>query len=131
MLRLSDILELPVVRRALPDVVAGSEGLDRELRWAHVIELAEPDDVLKGGELVLTTGIGAGARERDQRRWIRSLIAQGAAAVAVVVASCPSTSSAGACASSINVHPRTSRRHISASARAAQWTLRRVLFHNG
>ena len=70
MLRLRDILELPVVRRALPDVVAGADGLDRELRWAHVIELAEPDDVLKGGELVLTTGIGAGTRERDQRRWI-------------------------------------------------------------
>ncbi|HEX2409547.1 MAG TPA: PucR family transcriptional regulator [Solirubrobacteraceae bacterium] len=87
MLRLQDILELPVVRRALPDVVAGSDGLDRELRWAHVIELAEPDDVLKGGELVLTTGIGAGARERDQRRWIRSLIGQGPAAVAVELGS--------------------------------------------
>ena len=87
MLRLRDILELPVVRRALPDVVAGADGLERELRWAHVIELAEPDDVLKGGELVLTTGIGAGMRERDQRRWIRSVLAQGAAAVAVELGS--------------------------------------------
>ena len=87
MLRLRDILELPVVRRALPDVVAGADGLDRELRWAHVIELAEPDDVLKGGELVLTTGIGAGTRERDQRRWIASVLDQGPAAVAVELGS--------------------------------------------
>jgi PucR family transcriptional regulator, purine catabolism regulatory protein len=87
MLRLTDVLELPVFRRSLAEVVAGAEGLDRELRWAHVIEMADPSDLLKGGELVLTTGIGAGARERDQERWIASLIEQGAAAVAVELGS--------------------------------------------
>ena len=85
--RLGDILDLPVVRRALPEVVTAADALDRELRWAHVIEMAEPDDVLKGGELVLTTGIGAGTRERDQRRWIASVLGQGAAAVAVELGS--------------------------------------------
>ena len=87
MLRLNDVLELPVFRRALAEVLAGEEGLDRELRWAHVIEMADPSDLLKGGELVLTTGIGAGTRERDQERWIASLIEQGAAAVAVELGS--------------------------------------------
>ncbi len=87
MLRLKDVLELPVFRRSLAEVVAGAEGLDRELRWAHVIEMADPSDLLKGGELVLTTGIGAGPRERDQERWIASLIEQGAAAVAVELGS--------------------------------------------
>ena len=42
--------------------MAGHDGLDRELRWAHVIEMPDPDDLLKGGELVLTTGLGAGAK---------------------------------------------------------------------
>jgi purine catabolism regulator len=83
MLTLADVLELPVVRRALPEVITGEAGLDRELRWAHVIEMADPSDLLKGGELVLTTGIGAGARERDQTRWIASLLEQGAVGVAV------------------------------------------------
>ncbi len=83
MLTLAEFLDLPVVRRALPEVIAGAGGLDRELRWAHVVEMADPSDLLKGGELVLTTGIGTGTRERDQRRWIGSLIEQGAAAVAV------------------------------------------------
>jgi purine catabolism regulator len=87
MLRLKDVLELPVFRRSLAEVIAGEEGLDRELRWAHVIEMADPSDLLKGGELVLTTGIGAGDRERDQERWIASLIEQGAAAVAVELGS--------------------------------------------
>jgi PucR family transcriptional regulator, purine catabolism regulatory protein len=87
MLRLSEVLELSVVRRALPEVIAGAEGLDRELRWAHVIEMPDPSDLLKGGELVLTTGIGAGTREHDQGRWIASLIEQGAAGVAVELGS--------------------------------------------
>ena len=87
MLRLKDVLELPVFRHALAEVIAGADGLDRELRWAHVIEMADPSDLLKGGELVLTTGIGAGTREHDQTRWIASLIAQGAAAVAVELGS--------------------------------------------
>src|SRR5919106_917241 len=87
MLRLKDALELPVFRRSLAEVIAVAEGLDRELRWAHVIEMADPSDLLKGGELVLTTGIGAGDVERDQERWIASLIEQGAAAVAVELGS--------------------------------------------
>jgi purine catabolism regulator len=64
-------------------VITGAEALDRELRWAHVIEMADPSDLLKGGELVLTTGIGAGAQERDQARWIATLVDQGPAAVMV------------------------------------------------
>src|SRR5918997_6137448 len=87
MLRLAELLELPVFRRALAEVIAGADGLDRELRWAHVIEMADPTNLLKGGELVLTTGIGAGTRERDQRRWIESVIEQGAAALAVELGS--------------------------------------------
>ncbi len=83
MLTLAEVLELPVVRRGLPEIVAGHEHLDRELRWAHVIEMPDPDDVLKGGELVLTTGLGAGARAGARRAWIGSVLRQGAAAVAV------------------------------------------------
>ena len=83
MLTLAEVLELPVVRRGLPEVVTGSDELGRELRWAHVIEMPEPDDLLKGGELVLTTGLGAGTRAEGQRVWIESVLAQGAAAVAV------------------------------------------------
>ena len=81
MLSLAEVLELPVVRRALPEVVTGAS--DRELRWAHVIEMPDPADLLKGGELVLTTGLGAGADAAHQARWIGSLIEQGIAALAI------------------------------------------------
>jgi purine catabolism regulator len=83
MLTLAQVLDLPVLRRALPEVVAGGDALDRELRWAHVIEMPDPSDLLKGGELVLTTGIGAGAAAVEQTRWIESVIEQGAVGVAV------------------------------------------------
>src|ERR1700761_8364190 len=87
MLTLAQVLELPVVRRALPEVLTGAGGLDRELRWAHVIEMPDPDDLLKGGELVLTTGLGAGDEPAHQRAWIASLVAQGMAALAVELGS--------------------------------------------
>src|SRR4051794_11856414 len=83
MLTLAEVLELPLVRRALPEVVVGHEVLDRELRWAHTLDTSDPSGLLKGGELVLTTGIGAGVRESDQARWIAVVLEQGAAALAV------------------------------------------------
>src|ERR1700754_2440618 len=83
MLSLSDVLELPVVRRALPEVVVGEPALGREVRWAHVIEMPDPDDLLKGGELVLTTGLGASSDPAHQEAWTASLVEQGLAALAV------------------------------------------------
>src|SRR3954469_20659937 len=81
MLSLADVLKLPVVRRALPELITGSVAC--ELRWSHVIEMRDPDDLLKGGELVLTTGLGAGDEPAHQATWIKSLIEQGMAALAV------------------------------------------------
>ena len=74
MLSLADVLDLPVVRRALPEVVIGDAALGREIRWAHVIEMPDPDDLLKGGELVLTTGLGAGDGARHQALWTASSV---------------------------------------------------------
>src|SRR4051812_7336146 len=84
MLSLNDVLELPVVRRALPQVVVGAGALEREIRWAHVIEMPNPDDLLKGGELVLTTGLGA---REDPGAWTASLLHQGMAALAIELGS--------------------------------------------
>src|SRR4051794_25923522 len=87
MLSLADVLDLPVVRRALPEVVVGRPALGREVRWAHVIEMPQPDDLLKGGELVLTTGLGAGADPAHQAAWTASLTEQRLAAPAVELGS--------------------------------------------
>ena len=82
-LSVAGALALPILRRALPEVVAGQEGLDRTVRWVHVVDVPEPDELLRGGELVLSTGTGPGLDEDAQRHFIRSLSDQGAAALLI------------------------------------------------
>jgi PucR family transcriptional regulator, purine catabolism regulatory protein len=84
MLTLAEVLELPVVRRGLPQVVAGEGSLGTALRWAHVIEMPDPADLLRGGELVLTTGLGA---QDGPGPWVEALLEQGLAALVVELGS--------------------------------------------
>ncbi len=44
--------------RGLPEVVAGRGALARRVRWVHVLDVEDPSDLLRGGELVLSTGRG-------------------------------------------------------------------------
>lgn len=62
------VLELPVVRRGVPEVVAGANLIDRPLRWVHAAEVQNIASLLKGGELLLTTGMGLGSDAVRQRR---------------------------------------------------------------
>ncbi len=76
-------LALPVLRHAVPEVLAGEENLERVVRWVHIVDVPEPDDLLRGGELVLSTGLGPGNDPAGQRQFIRSLSDQGAAGLVV------------------------------------------------
>lgn len=66
-------LELPVLKRGVPEVVAGHGELDRPIRWVHTTELADIATLLKGGELLLTTGMGIGRRAPEQRALVETL----------------------------------------------------------
>ncbi|WP_405800330.1 PucR family transcriptional regulator [Streptomyces sp. NBC_01506] len=76
-------LELPGLRGGLPEVVAGSDQLGRTVRWVHAGEVPNIASLLKGGELLLTTGIGLGTRPADQRAFVRRLADRGIAALVV------------------------------------------------
>ncbi|MHC5906668.1 PucR family transcriptional regulator ligand-binding domain-containing protein, partial [Streptomyces sp. S6] len=76
-------LELPGLRRGLPEVLAGAEGLERGVRWVHAGEVPHIASLLKGGELLLTTGYGLGTRPADQRAFVRTLAERGIAALVV------------------------------------------------
>ncbi|MGP3927045.1 PucR family transcriptional regulator [Streptomyces sp. 8N616] len=76
-------LELPALRRGLPEVVASEDHLDRPVRWVHAGEVPDIASLLKGGELLLTTGLGLGTRPADQRTFVRTLAERGIAALVV------------------------------------------------
>lgn len=76
-------LELPALRRGLPEVVAGSERLDRTIRWVHTGEVSNIAALLTGGEMLLSTGMGIGSRAADQRRFVRALAERNAAALVI------------------------------------------------
>ena len=54
MLTVNDVLHLPVVQAADPQVLCAA-GMDAQLRWVHVTESTENIDLLLGRELILTT----------------------------------------------------------------------------
>ncbi|MCI3243559.1 PucR family transcriptional regulator [Streptomyces spinosisporus] len=76
-------LELPGLRSGLPEVLAGEDRLQRTVRWVHAGEVPNIASLLKGGELLLTTGYGLGTRPADQRAFVRTLAERGIAALVV------------------------------------------------
>ncbi len=80
---LRQVLALPTVQRALPEVLAGQDSLDREIRWVHSAEVANIASLLKGQELLLTTGMGIGRSPDEQRTFVAALAERGVAALAV------------------------------------------------
>ena len=56
------------MRHGSPRLVAGEDGLDRPVRWVHVAEVPDIATLLRGGELVLTTGIGLPADDAGAAR---------------------------------------------------------------
>ena len=72
-LRIQDVLMRPVFKGA--QLLAGASGVDRPLRWIHILDVLEVRDMIRGGELVLTTGMGFSRCTEDFRSYIEQLIA--------------------------------------------------------
>lgn len=79
----AEVLELDVLRRGSPQVVVGSGGLQRPVRWVHISELADIAGMLHGGELVLTTGVMLPDDKESLARYIDGLADVGAAGLVV------------------------------------------------
>ncbi|WP_344614513.1 PucR family transcriptional regulator [Dactylosporangium salmoneum] len=78
-----EVLDLEPVRNGAPRVVAGERGLDAAVRWVHSSEVPDIATLLRGGELVLTTGIGLPPDDAGLRRYIADLAEVGACGLAV------------------------------------------------
>ncbi|HLQ22452.1 MAG TPA: PucR family transcriptional regulator ligand-binding domain-containing protein, partial [Gemmatimonadales bacterium] len=73
-LTVADLLGIPGVEL---NPVAGQAGLSNTIRWVHVSELEDPTPWLKGGELLLTTGMGVGTTAAAQRAYLGRLTKAG------------------------------------------------------
>lgn len=82
-MRLSQALDLAALEDA--ELVAGRAGVDREVRWAHVVDIPDPLPWVSPGQLLLTTGFSWPDAPADQRRLVHDLGGRGLAGVALAV----------------------------------------------
>ncbi len=83
----AEVLALEPVRNGAPTVLAAADRLDAPVRWVHVIELAQAAHLLRGGELVLSTGIGLPDDAAGLQYYVAELAAVGVSALAVELGS--------------------------------------------
>src|ERR1700736_5918381 len=83
---LDEVLALEVCRRGRPAVVAGHDRLDTPVRWVHAIELTDVARLLRGGELVLSTGIALPDDDRLLTAYVTELAHVGVAGRPVILA---------------------------------------------
>ncbi len=80
MLTVHDLVSNPTLRTQM---VAGSAGINRELTWAHSVELPEPWAWLGNGELLMTTGQNFPCDPAGQVDFIRKLDSNGISGLAL------------------------------------------------
>lgn len=78
---IDQIIALPVLQAGAPEVIGGG-GLDRAVRWVHISDVADLSDLLRGGELVLTTGQPL-VNTRVRKSYLTGLAKAGAAGLVI------------------------------------------------
>ena len=76
-------MRLPTIQAGDPVVLSGESYLDRAIRWVHVAEVANIADLLRGGELLLTTGQALTSSPANQRGFMEALVERGIAGLVV------------------------------------------------
>lgn len=71
-LTVKDILQRNTFQNA--KVVAGNNGLIKQIRWTHILETNEFDSLINGGELILTTGAGLQLDSPTELTYVNNLI---------------------------------------------------------
>jgi purine catabolism regulator len=69
------VLALPVLAAGRPKVVAGADHLDHQVRWAHVAEVEDISELLRGDELILTTGVALPRTDEGIETFVQGLAA--------------------------------------------------------
>ncbi|MGE7665303.1 PucR family transcriptional regulator [Ureibacillus composti] len=80
-LQLNDVLKNKHFQSA--EIVAGSDGLNNIIKWVHILEICNFDKLLKGHELVLTTGVSIQQNTEKFLHFVEGLIRAGCAGLCI------------------------------------------------
>ncbi len=98
-LTVQSLMQLDALRDVPVTVAAGAQRLGNPVEWVHVFETPEVAGVLRGGEFLLTTGIGvAGLSAGELDNLIAAVARAGAAGIGFEPAHAPAELLAGPCA---------------------------------
>ncbi|TQR17935.1 PucR family transcriptional regulator [Psychrobacillus soli] len=64
-------------------VIAGETGLDRQVKWSHVLEVNDFESLINGGEMILTTGGGLQPDLLKQLEYVMKLIEKDVACICI------------------------------------------------
>lgn len=64
-------------------VVAGEAGLERQVKWSHVLEVNDFESLINGGEMILTTGGGLLSDLPTQLEYVMKLIEKDVACICI------------------------------------------------
>lgn len=79
---LGEVLDHPLLKLAEPMILSGHDNLDHRVRWVHSADLLDIAPLLRGGEVLLTNGVGLlGVDQPARRNYVRSLAEIGVAAL--------------------------------------------------
>ncbi|MBH8599321.1 PucR family transcriptional regulator ligand-binding domain-containing protein [Thermoactinomyces sp. CICC 10523] len=77
----ADMLKRPTFAKA--KVMAGSRGLNRPVRWVHVLEVSDAASFVNGQELILTTGVGLDGKEESVFHFVKQLVECGVSGLCI------------------------------------------------
>ncbi|EZH66362.1 hypothetical protein DH09_10540 [Bacillaceae bacterium JMAK1] len=77
MISVQEVLTRPLFNTAR--IVSGEQGLDRSIRWVHILDVPNFEALIHGNELILSTG--AGIQNDNVLHYVKGLIDQGATAL--------------------------------------------------
>lgn len=85
MLTIAEALQLPIFKDA--NIVTGQAGLNNSIRWVHIVSVPERSSYswTKGGELILTVGLGLRANLERQQEIVPRLVEHGIAGLVLSV----------------------------------------------
>src|SRR5690554_7767375 len=80
-LLVKDLLNRPFFENV--SILAGRNGLNREVKWSHIVEIARFGHLLNGKEVILSTGIGWAHDEEKSLSYLQQLLDYNASALCV------------------------------------------------